>query len=376
MTDSPLHLDRPDAPRIIVLGATGYAGSLVVDALVAQGARPVLAGRNRDSLQHAARRHDGLEVAVADAGDPASLRALVTEGDVLVSTVGPFERYGRPVARAAAERGAHYVDSTGEVGFVKDLKAGLDPTARRTGATLLPALGFDYAPGMLAGGLALAEADGRARSLQIGYFADGELDPRVDLSHGTRQTMVGALTERTITWRGGRLATTGLASRSAVFRVDGQDRRGVLFGGTESLFLPRMQPGLDEVEVFNGWFPARPTQIGAAALGAVGWLPGVARGVQALLRPLAGGPGGPDAADRARTGSRVGAIARDVAGRVVADVHLRGPNAYTLTGDLMAWGARQLAAGRAREAGVVSPIQAFGLDDFETACAAAGLVRA
>ena len=253
MTDSPLHLDHPDAPRIIVLGATGYAGSLVVDALVAQGARPVLAGRNRDSLQHAARRHDGLKVAVADAGDPASLRALVTEGDVLVSTVGPFERYGRPVARAAAERGAHYVDSTGEVGFVKDLKADLDATARRTGATLLPALGFDYAPGMLAGGLALAEAGGRARSLQIGYFADGELDPRVDLSHGTRQTMVGALTERTITWRGGRLATTGPASRSAVFRVDGQDRRGVLFGGTESLFLPRMQPGLDEVEVFNGW---------------------------------------------------------------------------------------------------------------------------
>ncbi|MFL0421657.1 saccharopine dehydrogenase family protein [Micrococcus luteus] len=376
MTDSPLHLDHPDAPRIIVLGATGYAGSLVVDALVAQGARPVLAGRNRDSLQHAAERRDGLEVAVADAGDPASLRALVTEGDVLVSTVGPFERYGRPVARAAAERGAHYVDSTGEVGFVKDLKADLDATARRTGATLLPALGFDYAPGMLAGGLALAEAAGRARSLQIGYFADGELDPRVDLSHGTRQTMVDALTERTITWRGGQLATTGPASRSAVFRVDGQDRRGVLFGGTESLFLPRMQPGLDEVEVFNGWFPARPTQIGAAALGAVGWLPGVARGVQALLRPLAGDPGGPDAADRARTGSRVGAIARDAAGHVVADVHLSGPNAYTLTGDLMAWGARQLTAGRAREAGVVSPIQAFGLDDFETACAATGLVRA
>ena len=98
--------------------------------------------------------------------------------------------------------------------------------------------------------------------------------------------------------------------------------------------------------------------------------------MQALLRPLAGDPGGPDAADRARTGSRVGAIARDAAGRVVADVHLSGPNAYTLTGDLMAWGARQLAAGRAREAGVVSPIQAFGLDDFETACTAAGLVRA
>ncbi|WP_260446666.1 saccharopine dehydrogenase family protein [Micrococcus luteus] len=374
MTDSPLHLDHPDAPRIIVLGATGYAGSLVVDALVAQGARPVLAGRNRDSLQHAARRHDGLEVAVADAGDPASLRALVTEGDVLVSTVGPFERYGRPVARAAAERGAHYVDSTGEVGFVKDLKADLDATARRTGATLLPALGFDYAPGMLAGGLALAEAGGRARSLQIGYFADGELDPRVDLSHGTRQTMVapspsGRSRGAAGGWRprarpAGR-PSSGSTGRTAAACCSAARSPCSCRGCTAC-----------EVEVFNGWFPARPTQIGAAALGAVGWLPGVARGVQALLRPLAGDPGGPDAADRARTGSRVGAIARDAAGRIVADVHLRGPNAYTLTGDLMAWGARQLAAGRAREAGVVSPIQAFGLEDFETACAGAGLVRA
>ncbi|MFP3340573.1 ubiquinone biosynthesis protein UbiD, partial [Micrococcus sp. SIMBA_131] len=78
LTDPPLHLVRPGAARSIVLGAAGYAGSLVVDALVAQGARPVRAGRNRDSLQHAARRHGGLEGAVADAGDPASLGALGT----------------------------------------------------------------------------------------------------------------------------------------------------------------------------------------------------------------------------------------------------------------------------------------------------------
>ncbi|MFH7422596.1 hypothetical protein RA276_28700, partial [Pseudomonas syringae pv. tagetis] len=53
---------------------------------------------------------------------PDSVRALVSEGDVLVTTVGPFERLGDVAADAAASQGAHYLDSTGEVGFVRRLQ--------------------------------------------------------------------------------------------------------------------------------------------------------------------------------------------------------------------------------------------------------------
>jgi hypothetical protein len=38
------------AGRIVLYGATGYMGGLVAHAMVASGARPVLAGRSRDRL--------------------------------------------------------------------------------------------------------------------------------------------------------------------------------------------------------------------------------------------------------------------------------------------------------------------------------------
>ncbi|MEU5269792.1 hypothetical protein [Streptomyces hygroscopicus] len=47
-------------------------------------------------------RHGGLAPATADVGGPRSVRTLLRPGDVLVTTVGPFERYGYPVAQAAA----------------------------------------------------------------------------------------------------------------------------------------------------------------------------------------------------------------------------------------------------------------------------------
>ena len=51
------------------------------------------------------------------------------------------------------------------------------------------------------------------------------------------------------------------------------------------------------------------------------------------------------------------------AGAVVAEVHLEGPSPYSLTGELMAWAAQQLAAGAGKSAGVVGPVEAFGLDE-------------
>ncbi|MEV7499982.1 saccharopine dehydrogenase NADP-binding domain-containing protein [Streptomyces sp. NPDC093018] len=120
--------------RIVLLGATGYTGSLVLDSLLRRGLKPTLAGRNRAPLAALAERHGGLPHAIVDATDPASLRGVVGRGDVLVTTVGPFERFGHPLAQAAADAGAHYIDSTGEVGFVRALRERLHGRARDTGS--------------------------------------------------------------------------------------------------------------------------------------------------------------------------------------------------------------------------------------------------
>ena len=87
--------------RIVLFGATGYTGGLAARSLAAQGARPVLAGRRQEALEELAGELGGLEIASADAGRPESVRALLAPGDVLVTTVGPMARWGRPALDAA-----------------------------------------------------------------------------------------------------------------------------------------------------------------------------------------------------------------------------------------------------------------------------------
>src|SRR3954470_9625311 len=106
--------------RIVVFGATGYTGELVTRALVERGARPVLAARSQEKLDKLAAElttTEPLETQTADVGDQRSVRTLVERGDVLVSTVGPFARWGDAAADAAVDAGALYIDSTGEPAF-------------------------------------------------------------------------------------------------------------------------------------------------------------------------------------------------------------------------------------------------------------------
>ena len=107
--------------RIVLFGATGYTGARTAEALVARGARPVLAGRDPARLGRLADRLGGLETVRADVTDPRSVRGLLGHGDVLVTTVGPFLRLGQAAVDAAVAAGAVYLDSTGEPPFVRRL---------------------------------------------------------------------------------------------------------------------------------------------------------------------------------------------------------------------------------------------------------------
>src|SRR4051794_41453137 len=160
--------------RIVLFGATGYTGRLVAEALARRGARPVLAARSGDSLRGlASELGGGLDTAVADVSRPESVRALVERGDVLLSTVGPFARWGEPAVRAAIDAGAHYLDSTGEGTFIRRVFEEWGPPAAARDVALLTAMAFDWVPGNLAGGLAAAEAGPAAAPPDLGYFVTG-----------------------------------------------------------------------------------------------------------------------------------------------------------------------------------------------------------
>lgn len=365
------------AGRIVLFGATGYTGDLTARALVQRGARPVLAARNAGRLAALAAELGGLETQVADVSRPDSVRALVERGDVLLSTVGPFERWGEPALQAAIGAGAHYIDSTGETAFIRRVFEHWGPGAEAAGCALLTAMGYDWVPGNLAGALALREAGAAATRVDIGYFASGAMGAD-SMSGGTRASAAGVMLEPSFAWHGGRLQTVRGAAALRTFDVGGKPRPAVSVGSTEHLSLPHVHPDLRDVGVYLGWFgPAsRPMQGLSLGMSLVTRVPGVKRGLQALLaRAIKGSTGGPDAAARAKSGSIVVAEARDAGGSVLASVRLEGVNGYDFTAGMLAWAAETMAAGGLQASGALGPVEAFGLDVLEDGAAQAGISR-
>ena len=60
----------------------------------------------------------------------------------------------------------------------------------------------------------------------------------------------------------------------------------------------------------------------------------------------------------------------------MAAVLLEGPNPYSFTGNMLAWGARRAAEHGVQGSGALGPVDAFGLEALEAGATAAGFHRA
>lgn len=137
---------------IVLYGATGFVGKLTAEYLAraSGGARIALAGRSpervqavRDALPEAAR---DWPIITADASAPVTLNELARRTRVVVTTVGPYAKYGLPLVAACAEAGTDYADLTGEPNFVLESMRLYHKQAIDTGARIVHACGFDSIP--------------------------------------------------------------------------------------------------------------------------------------------------------------------------------------------------------------------------------------
>ena len=139
---------------IALLGATGFTGALTADYLsthLPAGATWAIAGRNQAKLEAVADRVVALggvrpEIISADSTNAASMSALAGSTRVLITTVGPYLAHGEPAVKAAAEAGIAYVDLTGEPEFVDRMWLKYDEVAKKSGAKIIHACGFDSIP--------------------------------------------------------------------------------------------------------------------------------------------------------------------------------------------------------------------------------------
>jgi short subunit dehydrogenase-like uncharacterized protein len=202
----------------MIYGANGYSGELIAREAAAQGLRPILAGRNADSIVAlAADLSLAHRVFPIDAPDFSGI-------SLVLNCAGPFSATAAPAMAAAIAAGVHYLDITGEIDVFEHARS-LDAAARTANVVLCPGVGFDVIPtDCLA--LALKQALPDATSLALGF------ESRSLKSPGTAKTTVEGIGIGTRIRRDGKLRTEPLGIRARRIDFGKGKRLGVAFPGT------------------------------------------------------------------------------------------------------------------------------------------------
>ncbi|GIC89803.1 uncharacterized protein Aud_006231 [Aspergillus udagawae] len=140
---------------MIVYGATGYLGSLVVQYLWANSPptlRWAVAGRSEqklvalvNSLDRAQSHRKLPHIMVATLSDD-DLGRMASQTRLVLNTVGPFCKYGTPVVVACIKNSTAYVDSTGEHVWTQHLAAQWHDKAMANKAIIIPQCAVESSP--------------------------------------------------------------------------------------------------------------------------------------------------------------------------------------------------------------------------------------
>jgi short subunit dehydrogenase-like uncharacterized protein len=140
---------------IVVWGATGFTGALVTEYLhlqygVDKGLKWAIAGRDQSKLDALTKSlgptAEGLTTIIADSLDDASLRSITQNARVVLTTVGPYAKYGSALVAACVRDGTHYCDLAGEVQWIRKMIDAHQERAAETGARIVHCCGFDSVP--------------------------------------------------------------------------------------------------------------------------------------------------------------------------------------------------------------------------------------
>ena len=336
-------------PHLLIYGAYGYTGELVVRRALERGLRPLLSGRDPLKLAQVAARY-GLEHRAARLDSPRELDALLRGVRVVLHCAGPFVRTSPPMVAACLRGGVHYLDITGEIDVFEAL-AGRDAEARGAGVMLMPGVGFDVVPSdCLAAHLKRRLPE--ATHLRLALSVQG------GVSHGTATTAVLGLGQG----GGGLVRRDGVLAAAPAGRtrtVDlGEGPRPVVRLPWGDVVTAYHSTGIPNIEVFLA------TGVGgAAALRAAPRLApllGLAPVQRALLGLVRLAPRGPSEEVRQSGYGLLWGQVEDAQGNR-AEARLRTPEAYAFTAQT-AVAVVELVLSEVFQPGFQTPARMYGAD--------------
>ncbi len=342
-------------PDVLLFGATGYTGTLTAHALARRGTSFAIAGRDPVKLERLASETGATHVRVVNVGDTDALVAALNDVRALITCVGPFHELGATAVSAALRAGVHYVDSTGEIEFVQRLIELHAPAAREAGIVMAPAAGFDEVPADVALSLAVAGMTGSDAVITYAFPSAA--------SAGTVRTILSGIGRSDASWiSNGRplKVRTGSRARWAPMPPPLGPKHSVALPVAEGVLAP-LHLDLASLELYA-------TAVsGQAALMKVGMpiarVALAADPVRRLAERVLVRGEGPDEASRRKDRWTILAEARS--GGDWRNVALMGSDPYGLTGETLAAVATKLAREGHEGVGVMSPVQAVGLQELQ-----------
>lgn len=174
---------------LILFGATGDAGRATASYLARAAPSSMkwaIAGRSASKLEElraliqseSSHAEIGIVIATCDAAS-GTLQAMAARARIVLSAAGPYHKLGEPVMAACIASGTHYVDITGEIPWVAEMRAKYAESAKAAGVCLCSFCGYDCVPAELSVFLARKElGGGPLRSAECVFELHGGGAPR------------------------------------------------------------------------------------------------------------------------------------------------------------------------------------------------------
>lgn len=333
---------------LLIYGAGGYTGKLIVAAAVASGLRPIVSGRRAESIEPVAAEY-GLECRVAPLDTGASIAPLLDNVSVVILAAGPFSATAVPMVEACIDAGVHYLDLTGEC-LVFEQLSHYGNRARSRDIMLMPGCGFDVVTSDCLS-LHVNQRLPDACHLAIG------ISGLTTATRGSLRTMAEQAGMPVMLRRHGTLSSIAPNTLRRQFDYGRGESwsSAVTWGDTITAFhttgIPNIEVYFEDTPPLRAMLAAgRTFGTGLQTPAAQQWLK-----AQALLFPE-----GPDTAERHAHRCAVVAEARTADGRSAAS-RLRTPEAYSLSGATAVAIAKRVLAGDV-EAGFQTPARVYGAD--------------
>jgi short subunit dehydrogenase-like uncharacterized protein len=329
---------------LIIYGANGYTGKLIVEAALREGLRPVVAGRRREAVEPLAAAW-GLNSLCFSLDDTASAAHLLEPYAAMILAAGPFSKTSAPALEACLKSKTAYLDITGEVDVFEAVFA-RDAEAKAAGVPVLPGTGFDVVPSdCLAKALAEALPDAETLTLAFRGFKS---------SAGTMKTILEGIPKGGLVRQGGVLTRIPAGWKTMEVPLGDRPRLAMTIPWGD-LSTAYRSTGIPNIEVYMAVPPSAVAS--ARRMRRFAKVLGLAPVQSFLKKRVERNVKGPTAEERARERSYL--WGRVTKGESVVTGTLETLEGYALTAETAVAIAKRVLAGDVAP-GVHTPSQALG----------------